>query len=79
MASALRPGLSALSIGALLALIIAEIAADDARLYEAQVADIHDQGRYLVEKKYRHLRMAYLFLGLAFLGGAIAQVIATIA
>jgi Pycsar effector protein len=119
----LRPGLSAVAIGALLALltaitvvipkfrlpqldhvrrdfeahenplffghfaamprdrfveILAEIASDDAVLYEAQAADIHDQGRYLVEKKYRHLRLAYVFLGLAFFAGAAAQAIATI-
>jgi hypothetical protein len=58
---------------------IADIAADDAVLYEAQVADIHDQGRYLVEKKYRHLRLAYTFLGLAFVAGAVARTIATFA
>ena len=58
--------------------IIAGIAADDAALYAAQAADIHDQGRYLVEKKYRHLRLAYMFLGMAFLAGAIAQGIATL-
>jgi Family of unknown function (DUF5706) len=58
--------------------MIAEIAADDTLLYEAQAADVHDQGRYLVEKKYRHLRAAYLFLGLAFLAGAVAQGIATL-
>ena len=120
----LRPGLSAVAIGALLALltaitvvipkfrlpgkgevrqdfaphenplffghfasmprerfveIIAEITADDATLYEAQTRDIHDQGRYLVENKYRHLRLAYVFLGLAFLGGAVVQCIATFA
>ena len=119
----LRPGLSAVAIGALLALvtaitvvipkfrlphngevrhdfgehenplffghfasmprdrfveIMAEIAADDAVLYEAQAADIHDQGRYLVVSKYRHLRLAYLFLALAFLAGGVAQGIATL-
>ena len=58
--------------------MLAEIAVDDAVLYEAQAADLHDQGRYLVEKKYRHLRAAYLFLGLAFVAGAVAQGIATI-
>jgi hypothetical protein len=57
---------------------LAEIASDDVSLYQAQAADIHDQGRYLVEKKYRHLRLAYIFLGLAFVAGAIAQGIATI-
>ncbi len=56
---------------------IAKIAADDSVMYEAQAADIHDQGRYLVEKKYRHLRAAYVFLGLAFVAGLIAQTIAT--
>jgi hypothetical protein len=59
--------------------IVADIVADDATLYEAQVCDIHDQGRYLVEKKYRHLRLAYIFLGLAFVAGVIAQTIATLA
>ncbi len=58
--------------------IIGEIAADDATLYEAQVADIHDQGRYLVEQKYRHLRLAYTFLGLAFVIGAIVQALVTV-
>jgi hypothetical protein len=58
---------------------IAEIASDDAALYEAQAADIYDQGRYLVESKYRHLRVSYIFLGLAFVAGAIAQTIATLA
>ena len=57
---------------------LAEIAVDDAVLYEAQAIDIHDQGRYLVEKKYRHLRMAYVFLALAFVAGAIAQGISTL-
>jgi Family of unknown function (DUF5706) len=57
--------------------IIADIASDDATLYAAQAADIHDQGRYLVEKKYRHLRLAYVLLGLAFVAGAVAQSIAT--
>jgi hypothetical protein len=58
---------------------IAEIAADDSTMYEAQAADIHDQGRYLVESKYRHLRVSYIFLGLAFVAGLIAQTIATLA
>jgi Family of unknown function (DUF5706) len=57
--------------------ILGEIAADDGVLYEAQAADIHDQGRYLIEKKYRHLRLAYTFLGLAFVAGAVVQGIAT--
>ena len=55
--------------------IIADIAADDAKLYEAQALDIHDQGKYLVEKKYKHLRLAYIFLGLAFVAGAIVQAV----
>jgi hypothetical protein len=58
--------------------VLADIAADDARLYAAQAADIHDQGRYLVEQKYRHLRLAYVFLGLAFLAAAVAQTIASL-
>jgi len=58
--------------------ILAEIAADDAVLYAVQARDIHDQGRYLVEKKYRHLRAAYILLGLAFVSGAIAQAIASV-
>lgn len=120
----LRPGLSAVAIGALLALLtaitvvipkfrlpgkgevrdhfepdenplffghfasmprdrfvetLAELSIDDAVLYEAQAADVHDQGRYLVYQKYRHLRLAYIFLGLAFLAGGVAQAIATLA
>jgi hypothetical protein len=58
--------------------IVAEIADDDASLYEAQATDIHDQGLYLVEKKYRHLRLAYIFLGLAFIAGFLAQAIAAV-
>jgi Pycsar effector protein len=58
--------------------VIAELSTDDAVLYQAQTVDIHDQGRYLVEKKYKHLRASYIFLGLAFVAGAIAQTIATI-
>jgi Family of unknown function (DUF5706) len=57
--------------------ILADIAIDDPILYEMQALDIHDQGRYLVDKKYRHLRLAYVFLGIAFLAGAVAQSIAT--
>ncbi len=59
--------------------VMAEIATDDAVLYEAQAVDVHDQGRYLVEKKYKHLRLAYLFLGLAFLAGVVAQVVTSLA
>ena len=55
--------------------VIAEIASEDATLYAAQAADIYDQGRYLVEKKYRHLRLAYTFLGLAFVFGLTAQLL----
>ena len=58
--------------------IIAEIARNDATLYEAQTADIYDQGKYLVEKKYRHLRLAYTFLGLAFVAGAAVQLLVTV-
>jgi pycsar effector protein len=58
--------------------VLAEIAADDDMLYEIQAADIHDMGRYLVEKKYRHLRLAYMFLALAFLAGVVAQAVATV-
>jgi hypothetical protein len=58
--------------------VLAEIAADDDVLYEIQAADIHDMGVYLVQKKYRHLRMAYMFLALAFVAGLVAQMVATI-
>lgn len=58
--------------------VIADLAQDDAVLYRAQTIDIHEQGRYLVAKKYKHLRTAYIFLGLAFVAGAIAQGIATV-
>jgi hypothetical protein len=57
---------------------LAGIATEDAVLYEAQAADIHDQGRYLVEKKYKHLRLAYICLALAFVAGALVQFVATI-
>jgi Pycsar effector protein len=58
--------------------VLAEIAADDEVLYEVQAADIHDMGVYLVRKKYRHLRLAYTFLALAFVAGLLAQAVATI-
>jgi hypothetical protein len=57
---------------------LAEISANDDVLYEVQAADIHDMGVYLVQKKYRHLRMAYMFLALAFVAGAVAQAVATL-
>lgn len=58
--------------------VLAEIAESDDVMYEVQAADIHDMGRYLVEKKYRHLRVAYMFLALAFVAGVVAQAIATV-
>ena len=58
--------------------VLAQIATDDDLLYETQAADIHDMGVYLVQKKYRHLRTAYMFLALAFVAGAVAQGIAAI-
>lgn len=58
--------------------VLGEIAADDVRLYEVQAADIHDQGKYLVQQKYRHLRLAYIFLALAFVAAAAAQGIAAL-
>ena len=58
--------------------VLAEIAQDDDVMYEIQAADIHDQGVYLVQKKYRHLRTAYIFLALAFVAGVVAQATATI-
>jgi len=58
--------------------ILGELATDDAALYEAAAADIYDQGRYLVEKKYRHLRLAYILFGLAFVAGVVAQAVATV-
>jgi Pycsar effector protein len=58
--------------------VIAEIAKDDAVLYQAQTIDIHEQGQYLVSKKYKHLRAAYIFLGLAFVAGAVAQAVANL-
>jgi Pycsar effector protein len=56
--------------------VLADLAKDDAALYAAQAADLHDQGVYLVEKKYRHLRLAYVFLALAFVAGLVAQLVA---
>src|SRR5262249_7199382 len=53
--------------------IVSDIASNDATLYEAQLADIHDQGRYLMEQQYRHLRLAYFFLGAAFVAGPTVQ------
>jgi hypothetical protein len=58
--------------------VLGKIAESDEVLYETQAADIHDMGVYLVEKKYRHLRLAYTFLALAFVAGAVVQGIATI-
>jgi hypothetical protein len=58
--------------------VLAEISESDDVLYELQAADIHDMGVYLVQKKYRHLRTAYMFLALAFVAGVVAQAVATI-
>jgi hypothetical protein len=58
--------------------MIADLAADDARLYQMQARDIHAQGKYLVEKKYKHLRLSYVFLGAGFVAGTVAQVIASL-
>jgi hypothetical protein len=58
--------------------ILADIASNDVDMYEAQARDIHDQGVYLIQKKYRHLRFAYIVLAIAFVGGAVAQSIAAL-
>jgi hypothetical protein len=55
--------------------VLAEISADDATVYATQAADLHPGPRYLIEKKYRHLRLAYTFLGLAFVAGLVAQLV----
>lgn len=42
---------------------------DPSRTYEMQVREVYTLGRYLAERKYRYLRLAYL----AFLGGLLAS------
>lgn len=49
---------------------MAELFADDHRLYRAMVDNLHDHSLFLVEHKYRYLRYAYFWFVCAFIAGA---------
>jgi hypothetical protein len=52
------------------------ILGDEDRLYDALLSDLHAQSTYLLHRKFRPLRWAYLSLLVGFVAGAGAQVIA---
>jgi hypothetical protein len=52
-----------------------EIIGDEDRMYTAILSDLHAQSTYLLRRKFRPLRWAYLSLLLGFLAGSAAQVI----
>jgi hypothetical protein len=51
---------------------------DDAQLYRAILLDLHAQGDYLVRKKYKLLRVAYVSFLAAFVVTALVQLIARV-
>jgi hypothetical protein len=52
------------------------ILGDEEGLYDALLNDLHAQSTYLLHRKFRPLRAAYLFLLVGFLAGGCAQLIA---
>ncbi len=54
---------------------MSEIVRDDGAIYRAIVADIYDQGVYLVRAKYRYLRISYASFIAAFVAGGIALLV----
>ena len=51
---------------------MARIVRDDGAVYKAIVADIYDQGLYLVQAKYKYLRVSYTCFIAGFLAGGTA-------
>jgi len=58
---------------------MAKIFESDGKLYETMVGDLHDQGVYLVNSKYRYLRIAYVLYLAGFGCSAVALGITAIA
>jgi hypothetical protein len=54
---------------------MAGLLADDAAVYEAIVADLHSQSRYLVRAKFRLLGVAYAALLAGFVFGGLVLVL----
>jgi hypothetical protein len=52
------------------------ILGDEEGMYDALLNDLHAQSTYLLHRKFRPLRAAYLFLLVGFLAGGCAQLIA---
>ncbi len=55
-----------------------KLIADDAGMYDAILEDLHAQSLYLLHRKFRPLRWAYLLLLTGFAAGGIVQGIATL-
>jgi hypothetical protein len=58
---------------------MSHIVRDDGAIYRTIVADIYDQGVYLVRAKYRYLRVSYTCFIAGFLAGGIALIVTAIA
>ena len=48
------------------------VVADDGALYRTVIADLYDQGVYLVQAKYRYLRASYALFLLGFVSAGVA-------
>ena len=48
------------------------VISDDGALYKTIIADLYDQGVYLLQAKYRYLRISYTLFLLAFVSASIA-------
>ena len=51
------------------------VVADDGTLYRTIISDLYDQGVYLVQAKYRYLRISYALFLIGFVSAGIALVI----
>lgn len=52
---------------------LADIVAEESRVFEAQAREIHQLGTYLHESKYRWLRVAYLSFLVGLVGGGVLE------
>jgi len=53
------------------------VVSDDGDLYRTIIADLYDQGVYLVQAKYRYLRISYTLFLLAFVSAGLALAISS--
>jgi len=53
------------------------VVSDDGALYRTIIADLYDQGVYLVQAKYRYLRISYTLFLLAFVSAGVALAISS--